>query len=59
MDADYIIIPKYLENYKVMPSIIASKFYKEMYKILEDPTVPKYEVIKELNDVIDLVLIKK
>ena len=42
-----------------MSSIIASKFYKEMYEILKNPNLPKYKVVMELNDVFDLVLIKK
>ena len=57
-DADYIIIPKILKNYEEMSSIIASKFYKEMYEILKNPNFTKYKVM-EPNDVFDLVLIKK
>ena len=58
-DADYIIMPKIIEDYKYMNNIIASQFYNQLYEILKNPTTPKYKVIKELNDVFDLVLLKK
>ena len=58
-DADYIIMPKIIEDYKYMNNIIASQFYDNLYEILNSPTSPKYEVIEELNDVFDLVLLKK
>lgn len=58
-DADYIIIPKQIDDYKYLGNIIAKKFYDQMYSIINDKKNPKFQVIMELNDWIDLVLIKK
>ena len=58
-DADYIILPKYLEDYKYFKHVIASQYYENFYDVLNQKNVPKFRVIKELNDTIDLVLLKK
>lgn len=58
-EADYIIIPKLINDYKYLPNILANKFYNEMHSIINDKKNPKFQVVMELNDWIDLVLIKK
>lgn len=58
-DADYIIIPKLIDDYKYIPYILTHKFYDQMYSIINNKENPKFQVVMELNDWIDLVLIKK
>lgn len=58
-DADIIILPKNLDDYKNFKNVIVSQYYEIFYDVLSQENIPKFRVVKELNDTIDLVLLKR